>query len=536
MTRKSEKRRKGSGIQTLLTRQEKLKYRLILEGIAVGLLAGLVSSAFRWTLMEAESIRTLFVESARQKLTLAVLGIFLLGALAVFIAALLKREPLISGSGIPQVEGELHGKINANWLEVLLAKFLGAVCAIGGGLSLGREGPSIQLGAMVGKGFSRLNNRFRTEEKLLMTCGAGAGLAAAFSAPLAGVVFSLEELHKSFSTEVLLSTMASAITADWIASYIFGLRPVFDLTVTNGLPLSHFWMVIVLGIFMGAFGVFYNKALAVSQDFFAKLPIGWLKAGIPCVCVILLAALYPEALGSGHSLVGHVGSGAMTVGALAVLLLVKFLFSVMSFGTGAPGGIFLPLLVLGSVSGGFFTKLVSPLVGYSNTYISIFVILGMAGYFAAIVRAPITGIILISEMTGTLSNLLSLSLVSLTAYLTAELLGGIPVYDQLLQRMLQGGTPKKPKKSNKIFVESQVQIGSFMDGRTLAEIGLPPGSLIVSVQRAGRELVPGGQTALASGDTVVVLCHEGNLPAVNQTLEEKCRRIILQKNDPTAKP
>ena len=285
MTRKSEKRRKGSGIQTLLTRQEKLKYRLILEGIAVGLLAGLVSSAFRWTLMEAESIRTLFVESARQKLTLAVLGIFLLGALAVFIAALLKREPLISGSGIPQVEGELHGKINANWLEVLLAKFLGAVCAIGGGLSLGREGPSIQLGAMVGKGFSLLNNRFRTEEKLLMTCGAGAGLAAAFSAPLAGVVFSLEELHKSFSTEVLLSTMASAITADWIASYIFGLRPVFDLTVTNGLPLSHFWMVILLGIFMGAFGVFYNKALAVSQDFFAKLPIGWLKAGIrtqPC--------------------------------------------------------------------------------------------------------------------------------------------------------------------------------------------------------------------------------------------------------------
>ena len=92
MTRKSEKRRKGSGIQTLLTRQEKLKYRLILEGIAVGLLAGLVSSAFRWTLMEAESIRTLFVESARQKLTLAVLGIFLLGALAVFIAALLKRD------------------------------------------------------------------------------------------------------------------------------------------------------------------------------------------------------------------------------------------------------------------------------------------------------------------------------------------------------------------------------------------------------------------------------------------------------------
>ena len=158
-----------------------------------------------------------------------------------------------------------------------------------------------------------------------MTCGAGAGLAAAFSAPLAGVVFSLEELlHKSFSTEVLLSTMASAITADWIASYIFGLRPVFDLTVTNGLPLSHFWMVILLGIFMGAFGVFITKRSPFHRTSSRSFRPDGSRQGIPCVCVILLAALYPEALGSGHSLVGHVGSGAMTVGALAVLLLVKF--------------------------------------------------------------------------------------------------------------------------------------------------------------------------------------------------------------------
>lgn len=139
-------------MRELLTRQENLKYRLILEGIAVGLLAGLVSSAFRWTLMEAEDIRNLFLEGARQSVALAVLGIFLLGVLAAFVGFLLKREPLISGSGIPQVEGEMHGKINANWLQVLIAKFLGAVCAIGGGLSLGREGPSIQLGAMGGQG------------------------------------------------------------------------------------------------------------------------------------------------------------------------------------------------------------------------------------------------------------------------------------------------------------------------------------------------------------------------------------------------
>lgn len=112
----------------------------------------------------------------------------------------------------------------------------------------------------------------------------------------------------------------------------------------------------------------------------------------------------------------------------------------------------------------------------------------------------------------------------------------MPVYEQLLQRMLQGSSHKKPKRSNKVFVESQVQIGSFMDGKTLSEIGLPPGSLIVSVQRAGRELVPGGQTALTSGDTLVILCHEGNLSEVNQTLDEKCRRIILQADAGTENP
>ena len=449
MSKKTDRLRKNNsaeGMPRALKVLGDIKYRIIVEGIGVGLLTGVLVSAFRLSLVKIDEIRGILLEAAQTKLSIVIWCLLLLFFFTVCVSFIVKREPLCTGSGIPQVKGELAGKIKANWLSVIIAKFFGGIMAVGGGLSLGREGPSIQLGAMVGKGFSRLSGRFHSEERLLMTCGAGAGLAAAFSAPLAGVVFSIEELQKTFTAEILLSTMSAAITSDWVASYIFGLKPVFSLTVSASLPLSHYWMVLLLGVIAGAAGVLYNKCIALSQDFFGMLRSEWVKAALPFAAIALLAVFYPQALGSGHGLVSFVGEGGVGVKALLVLLVIKFIFSIFSFGTGAPGGILLPLLVLGAVTGGLFTEIVSPLAGYTDTYSAYFVILGMAGYFASIVRAPITGIILISEMTGIFSNLLPLSIVSLAAHITAEIMGGIPIYDQLLDRMLSGKNPTKRKR------------------------------------------------------------------------------------------
>ncbi|MEY8355751.1 chloride channel protein [Lachnospiraceae bacterium 54-53] len=119
--------------------------------------------------------------------------------------------------------------------------------SIGCGLSLGREGPSIQLGAMAAKGFSRLKKAAKTEERLLITCGASAGLSAAFHAPIAGVLFSLEEIHKHFSPEVLLSALAASITADFVSGNVFGLKPVFGFQISRMIPLHIYGHVILLG-------------------------------------------------------------------------------------------------------------------------------------------------------------------------------------------------------------------------------------------------------------------------------------------------
>ena len=174
-----------------------LKYRVILEGIAVGLLVGIVISAFRYSLSQLDILRNTFLgllevqDGPASSANSGIMLLIYLGLLIVFAAAVsffVFKEPYISGSGIPQVKGELMGKIKTNWLRVLLLKFFGGIMAIGSGLALGREGPSIQLGAMVGKGFSRLSGRLKSEERLLISAGAGAGLAASFVAPLAGVV------------------------------------------------------------------------------------------------------------------------------------------------------------------------------------------------------------------------------------------------------------------------------------------------------------------------------------------------------------
>ena len=170
---------------------------------------------------------------------------------------LVKKEPMISGSGIPQVEGEMAGHLDQKWWRVMIGKFIGGVLCIFGGLSLGREGPSVQLGAMAGKGISKGFKRIPSETRFLISCGASAGLSAAFNAPLAGIIFAIEEIHKTFSVQALLSVMTASITADFISKNIFGLSPIFHFPVEAMMPLQHYWLVILLGVVLGVMGVVY---------------------------------------------------------------------------------------------------------------------------------------------------------------------------------------------------------------------------------------------------------------------------------------
>ena len=536
-----------------IRQKQRFKYKLILEGIAVGSIVGLVIALFRIMIVKADHVRQIAVHMVKVRPVYAFAVLLVLILIAWILDKLIRFEPDISGSGIPQIEGELKGLEDQNWRKVLAAKFAGCVLAIGGGLALGREGPSIQLGGMIGKGFARRKNALLTEERMMMSCGAGAGLAAAFGAPLAGVLFALEELHKNFSAEVLVSTMAASAVADYIAVNIIGLRPVFDFDVEHRIPLRLYWAVVLLGVILGILGVIYNKLLDKMQDFFDRLGNKFISIGIMLMISFLMMFIYPTVLGSGNNLVKVISDGKFTLIALAILLVAKLLFSTGSFGTGTPGGIFLPLLVIGAITGGLYSTFLSTAFGVEEYYIKGFVIIAMAGFFSAIVRAPITGVILITEMTGNFMTLLSLVSASLVAYVVADLLGGEPVYDQLMHRRQRkkvesgSGThdhdyladvySKSDKKyvkkrisirERKVVIDSSIHIGSMMDGHKVMELGLPEGSLIVSVMRDGKEIIPHGSTILNGGDDLEILCRLKDIAATEVVLDEKCKAIDVE--------
>ncbi|WP_326907251.1 ClC family H(+)/Cl(-) exchange transporter [Sedimentibacter sp. MB31-C6] len=511
--------------------QKNIKLKLLIQGTIVGALSGLLIVFYRITLDKAELLRQNILNFNIEKVLLVLLWFIILISLSYIVGRLVKSDPLISGSGIPQVEGILLKKIKINWFPLIVRKFIGGVISIGAGLSLGREGPSIQLGAAVGQGVSRTTKN-KAGEKYLITCGAAAGLAAAFNAPLAGIMFVLEEVHKHFSPLILLPTMSAALTADFISKQFFGLKPVFNFTGISLLGLENYLFIIGLGIIVGIFGAIYNFSLIKTQNIYKKqkwLPMKY-KIMIPFLISGVLVFIMPEVLGGGHHLIESLIQGKYTVKVLFVILVVKFVFSMISYGSGAPGGIFFPLLVLGALTGSLYGIGLVNLFNLNPEYINNFMILAMAGLFSAIVRAPITGSILITEMTGSFSHFLSISIISLVAYITANLLKSAPIYESLLENLLKDNSNKENANDSKekVLLEFSVYLDSAFDGKVIKDMKLPSNCLIVSIKRGEEEIIPKGNTIVNSGDYLYILVNENEAASIKERLSiMSCQSVIV---------
>lgn len=496
------------------------RYRLVWLGLLVGVFSGLVAVAYRLALQGAEQVRPLLTALVRGPLSgLLYFAALTLAALAV--GRLCRGEPLIKGSGIPQVEGQLLGFFQPQWLRVLVKKFGGGFLCILAGLSLGREGPSIQLGAMAAQGLTEKLRLSRLDRKYLLTCGAAAGLSAAFNAPLAGLMFSLEEIQKNFSSRAIFPVLIASVAADVTSKLFFGLGGSLGLSLTTqALPLGSYWLYPLLGLVMGGLGAAYNKSLFALQRLYSRLPAApQYYPLLPFLLAGVLALTWPQLLGGGHEIVARTAAGDYGIKMLALLLLAKLAFSQISFCCGAPGGIFFPLLVLGGLTGALFGQLAVLYLGLPPQFAARFMLLGMGGMFAAVVRAPLTGVILVLEMSASLTQVLGLSLVSGVAWLTADLLHARPVYEQMLDNLAPQKVRGKRHGTEQNIIEIALPYKSGLVGKTVSQVDWPQEALVVCIIRGDSRITPKGDTLMESGDVLAVVCYVGDEGPVRAAID-----------------
>jgi CIC family chloride channel protein len=425
--------------------EEDRKRRLWPRAAIVGLLAGLAAVALRAALNFGDTERTVLIRWAQHFGALGLVFPVLLGAVTggIGLALVQKLAPEAAGSGIPHLRAVLLDLKPLFWRRVLPVKFLAGVISIGGGMAMGREGPTVQMGGAIGQMVSEYSKAGPRERATLLAAGAGAGLAAAFNAPLAGVVFVLEEIERNLSPAAFSAVFVACAMGDIMTRLLVGPFPAFRIPEIDSPSLSLLPYFAVLGAVCGSAGVVFNRSLLWSLAFFEDVKWPFPGAGGALVGALIgVVAFYaPETVGGGHHLAEATLRAEMALAAIPLLFFLRFALTMSSYGTGAAGGIFAPLLVLGAQVGLAAGLVSSKYLGAGSASPSAFAVIGMAAFFTATVRAPLTGIVLIAEMTGGYELMLPLLAASATAYGIAEWLREKPIYEALLERSLGMSQP-----------------------------------------------------------------------------------------------
>ena len=509
--------------KTLKSVSENPRYivRLTVQGIMVGIFAGLLVCLYRYLLYGSENILRDYLSVINGNLIYTILFFIALVIMGLLVDFLTKWEADSSGSGIPQVYAEVKGHMEANWAKVLVSKIAAGVLTALGGLSLGPEGPSVQIGGMAGKGIAKLFKGSKTDELRLILVGSAVGITAAFNAPLAGVIFVFEEINHGFDKTLVFIALVSAIVSDFISKVIFGQSTALTFPIHN-IPLESYWILVVLGVMIGILGYVYNVGMIKSSDFVANLKIpSWLKFVLVFLVSGVVALTIPEISDGGHFMMDMLDIAMPSLGVLLFLLVLKYLFSMFSFSSGAPGGIFLPILVLGAYIGAVFGSAVVPIFGFEHDLIYKFVVISMAGFFAATVRSPITGVVLIAEMCGSTESLVAMIIVSLIAYVVPTLLGNEPIYESLYDRLLLNKNREFVKKPSKhVLSEYLVPLDCNYINFKIKDIPFPKNAIVVSVIRNGKYVIPTEDFHIKYSDQVQVLTDVNDYPYVREEIEE----------------
>jgi CIC family chloride channel protein len=406
-------------------REERL---LLLLSIFVGIISGLLVVSFR---MAIDWLRVLLQGSSPAPHQLRLLEV---PTIAGVVIALLVRFvfPAARGSGVNQTKAALYihnGYISS---RTVIGKFLLSALAIGSGYSLGPEDPSLQIGAGVASLISRRFGLSRARLRLFAPIGAAAGLAAAFNAPISAILFVIEEVIGNWSAAVLGSVVLSAISAVVVARWFWGAEPMFRIPLVNLVDPRELMAYAVLGIIGGIASLAFTKALGWLRPMLRRQPANWQLIHPPIAGFLVGCIGYfglPQVMGAGYETIDQAMHGQFALKLLILLAVFKIVATTLSFSSGTPGGMFAPTLFIGAMFGAsvgafehlFFPSLTGPIGSYA--------LVGMGVLFAAFLRAPLTSVFMVLEVSGNYSIILPVILSNTIAYLLSRALQPVPIFE-----------------------------------------------------------------------------------------------------------
>lgn len=398
----------------------------ILQAALTGFFCGLIVIAFRYSIEHLFS----FIKLHFYSMPLIFIFITTLGGL---ISGFLvyKFAPETSGSGIPYVKIALMKSGALIRIRTVFIKFFAGVAGIGTGLSLGREGPSVQLGAGVGSLIGKLFNLSGNNKANLIASGAGAAISATFNAPVAGTLFVLEELTHNFSPVLLFMCLIASVISSSVGRYFMGVNPAFNVHLAPiGISKEILLICIITGVLSGFFGVLFTKTIFLFNKIYSSLNIpNYYKPALAGLITGVTGLFLPYILSSGNNTVEMLLNYKFSIFFVLVIFVVKFFITPVCFSSGAAGGIFLPMLTTGAFLG-YLTGYAANILGFDINLIAASS-LGMAGFLSAVARTPLTAIVMVFEMTGGYECILPLMLTVAMAEFTAEKFNQRPIYSKL---------------------------------------------------------------------------------------------------------
>ena len=465
--------------------------RLYFVSIFVGLLTGLIAVPYHYMLQYFFNLRHDFFNSHPKWYWYLPLFLLMWGIL-IFVSWLVKKMPLITGGGIPQTRGVINGRVAYKhpFIE-LVAKFVGGILALSTGLSLGREGPSVQIGSYVGFLVSKWGRVLTGERKQLLAAGAGAGLAAAFAAPLASSLLVIESIERFDAPKTAITTLLAGVVAGGVASWIFPISPYFQIDAI--VPGMTFWSQVKLFLLLAAvvsvFGKFFSvTTLQVKRIYPAIKHPEYVKMLYLLIIAFLISMAEVNLTGGGEQfLLLQATSPDTHILWIVGMMLLHFVFSIFSFSSGLPGGSFIPTLVTGGLLGQIVALIMvrQGVIAYENI---------------AVVRTPLTAIVLITEITGHLEVFYPSIVVGGLTYYFTEMLQIKPFNVILYDDMINSPAFKEEPRYT---LSVEVMSGSYLDGKIVDELRLPERCVIINVHRDRKNWAPKGQR-LMPGDQVQI--------------------------------